>query len=87
MKKVKECDHCSARFRNRENLINHLISFHEIKGVINRMFEKPASGTIEPPAEGKPHRRIRMMMAAARAKKERDFVSRKGHNRGVQRAG
>lgn len=66
-KKYKRCDHCIAKFKNRENLRNHLVSFH---GAIPYR-----CGEAKPVTEGKPHRRIRMMMNAARHKKERDDAS------------
>lgn len=77
MKKVKECDHCEKRFVNRENLINHLMVFHNIDIFIHTKRKKPR--------EDKPLRKVRMMMAQARRKKERDLVSRKAYKRGIRR--
>ncbi len=78
MKKIKECDHCEKKFRNRRSLRNHLETFHYFS--LRRKEVKPV-----PKKEGKPQRRIRMMMHAARRQHERDLVSRKAHNHGVSR--
>ena len=77
MKKMKECDHCEKLFHNRQGLRNHLLTFHDID-----IFTKKKS-TI--PKEGKPQRRIRMMMHQAKRKRERDLISRKAISRGIRR--
>ena len=74
MKKFKMCEHCDKRFNNRENLINHLMTFHDIDIFVHTKRKKSR--------EDKPLRKIRMMMCQARRKKERDLVSRKAISRG-----
>lgn len=63
-----QCDHCYRRFKNRKNLRNHLVTFHD--AIPYRAKEA------KPVTEGKPQRRIRMMQQAARVKKARDHVAR-----------
>ena len=79
MKKMKECEHCEKKFRNRQSLHNHIKSFH--------LFSLKRDEEITAPVvkESKPLRRVRMAMHAAKRKKERDLVARKAHNHGVQR--
>lgn len=65
---MKQCDHCYRRFKNRQNLRAHLISFHDCLPI---RVKDPVTTR-----EGKPHRRVRMAMQAARVKKARDNVAR-----------
>lgn len=76
MKNIKVCDHCDKKFKNRKNLINHMMTFHGIDIFVVKPKKKPK--------EDKPLRRVRMMMNAARVKKEREFVSRKAHKHGIR---
>jgi hypothetical protein len=75
MKKIKICDHCDAKFKNRRNLRDHLRVFHKINlmSLVDLMMRRGKGG--KPPAEGKPHRRIRMMMNAAQIKKSGGVVN------------
>lgn len=85
MKKPKICDHCNKRFRNRQSLRFHLMCFHDVDRTLRSVLQRLGiRGHGKVPREGKPQRRIRMTMNAARRKKERDLVSRRAHNHGLQ---
>jgi len=85
MKRVKVCDHCDKKFKNRQSLFNHLASFHKMGRTKFSLMLRHICSSPPPARENKPLRRVRMMMHAARRKKERELISRKAHNHGVQR--
>ena len=85
MKRIKVCDHCDKKLKNRQSLHNHLASFHRLGRTKFSLMLRHICSTPPLPRESKPLRRVRMMMNAARRKKERELVSRKAHNHGVQR--
>src|SRR6267142_3956072 len=76
MKKPKICAHCDARFKNRENMRNHLIFFHNLN--LSRIAEVLLTKRLhqlrpKPHKEHKALRRIRMAMCQVRRKKEREL--------------
>lgn len=73
-----ECDHCSAKFKNRKSLIGHWIGFHGFRTHIERAIARGMSLTkILPMKEGKPHRKVRQMQHMARLKKEEMHANKK----------
>lgn len=73
-----ECDHCSAKFKNRKSLIRHWIGFHEFKTWVDRMVARAIErGKRLPNPEGKPHRKVRQMQHMARLKKEEKHSNKK----------
>lgn len=64
-----ECDHCSSKFHNRKNLRNHLRSFHELS-------IRGSRHHVSSIREGKPQRKIRMVMHMARLKREEEVTNR-----------